>query len=135
MHFPGRGDRQQISERQPDSFGTHAGDVVIRIAFRIRESAEIGVDLESKGPAKQMSELSTDAALLERWSTRSDVEAFTELVSRHSAMVYTTCKRILQNDAGALLRIRYREVLDLVGLRLETETAFRQMLQRLAERP
>ena len=48
-----------------------------------------------------MSELSTDSALLERWSTRRDVEAFTELVSRHSAMVYTTCKRILQNDADA----------------------------------
>lgn len=48
-----------------------------------------------------MSELSADAALLERWSTRRDVKAFTELVSRHSAMVYTTCKRVLQNEADA----------------------------------
>ena len=43
----------------------------------------------------------SDIALLERWSTHKDAEAFSELVHRHAAMVYGICIRILRNDADA----------------------------------
>jgi RNA polymerase sigma factor (sigma-70 family) len=42
-----------------------------------------------------------DTALLQRWATRRDAEAFNELVTRHAAMVYATCRRILRNEADA----------------------------------
>ena len=43
----------------------------------------------------------SDIALLERWLAHRDAEAFAELVSRHTSMVYATCRRILRNDADA----------------------------------
>jgi len=43
----------------------------------------------------------SDLALLERWKTARDAEAFRELVARHAVMVYATCKRILRNPADA----------------------------------
>jgi len=43
----------------------------------------------------------SDAVLLQRWTTRADAEAFAELVSRHSGMVYGTCRRILGDAAEA----------------------------------
>ncbi|HIJ73315.1 MAG TPA: sigma-70 family RNA polymerase sigma factor [Candidatus Hydrogenedentes bacterium] len=43
----------------------------------------------------------SDAALLEKWAATRDADAFAEIVSRHSAMVYGTCKRILGNPADA----------------------------------
>ena len=45
--------------------------------------------------------ITSDVALLERWADQNDAEAFAELVARHSAMVYNTCRRILHNDADA----------------------------------
>jgi len=43
----------------------------------------------------------SDAALLERWIAGRDGDAFAEIVSRHSAMVYGACKRITGNPADA----------------------------------
>jgi len=36
-----------------------------------------------------------DAALYERWARSRDPDAFTDLVSRYSQMVYSTCMRVL----------------------------------------
>lgn len=43
----------------------------------------------------------SDAILLRRWTKRADVEAFAELVARHSGLVYGTCRRILDNADDA----------------------------------
>ncbi len=43
----------------------------------------------------------SDAELWERWRSERDVDAFMELVLRHTGMVYTTCKRVLGNAADA----------------------------------
>lgn len=43
----------------------------------------------------------TDLALLQRWTETRDPEAFKEIASRHGAMVYATCKRILGDAAEA----------------------------------
>jgi len=43
----------------------------------------------------------TDKDLLTRWIDRRDAEAFKEIASRHSAMVYATCKRVLGNATDA----------------------------------
>ncbi|MFC1736746.1 sigma-70 family RNA polymerase sigma factor [Candidatus Hydrogenedentota bacterium] len=43
----------------------------------------------------------SDIALLERWIGYRDAQAFADIVSRHSAMVYGTCRRILNDGAGA----------------------------------
>lgn len=42
-----------------------------------------------------------DLALLKRWQTRRDPEAFQELVHRHANMVFATCRRVLGNAADA----------------------------------
>lgn len=42
-----------------------------------------------------------DVALYERWRGTRDPDAFAEIVSRHSAMVYGTCKRVLGNPSDA----------------------------------
>ena len=42
-----------------------------------------------------------DQALLDRWLAHHDAEAFAELVSRHSAMVYSACLRVIGNPADA----------------------------------
>jgi RNA polymerase sigma factor (sigma-70 family) len=42
-----------------------------------------------------------EQALLDRWATQRDAEAFAEIVSRYSGMVYATCCRILGNSADA----------------------------------
>ncbi|MBL7647885.1 MAG: sigma-70 family RNA polymerase sigma factor [Candidatus Hydrogenedentes bacterium] len=42
-----------------------------------------------------------DTALLERWKTRRDAEAFDEIVRRFADQVFGTCRRILRNDADA----------------------------------
>jgi RNA polymerase sigma factor (sigma-70 family) len=42
-----------------------------------------------------------DAILFERWRKRGDAEAFAEIVSRYSGMVYATCRRVLRNPADA----------------------------------
>lgn len=42
-----------------------------------------------------------DRALFRRWLECRDAEAFATIVTRHSAMVYATCKRILHNAADA----------------------------------
>jgi RNA polymerase sigma factor (sigma-70 family) len=42
-----------------------------------------------------------DEVLLERWIARRDAEAFNEIVTRHAALVYGICKRLLRNDADA----------------------------------
>jgi RNA polymerase sigma factor (sigma-70 family) len=42
-----------------------------------------------------------DTLLFERWRQRGDAEAFAEIVSRYSAMVYATCRRVLQNSEDA----------------------------------
>ena len=42
-----------------------------------------------------------DAVLLERWQRRQDADAFTELVQRHSGMVFACCGRILGEQALA----------------------------------
>ncbi len=43
----------------------------------------------------------TDMTLLRQWMENGDPEAFTEIVHRHSALVYGTCKRILGNASDA----------------------------------
>jgi RNA polymerase sigma factor (sigma-70 family) len=43
----------------------------------------------------------SEQALLDQWVARRDAEAFAEIVSRYSGMVYSTCCRILGNDADA----------------------------------
>lgn len=45
--------------------------------------------------------MTSDAQLLKEWRTRRDANAFRELVSRHSGMVYGACLRILRNAADA----------------------------------
>ncbi len=42
-----------------------------------------------------------DTALLDRWNETRDADAFSEIVSRHSGMVYGACMRILQDPAAA----------------------------------
>lgn len=42
-----------------------------------------------------------DLSLLDQWQQKRDATAFQELVSRHSTMVFCTCRRILQNAADA----------------------------------
>src|SRR5688572_26774282 len=42
-----------------------------------------------------------DDVLLDRWIARRDAEAFNEIVTRHTALVYGICKRLLRNDADA----------------------------------
>lgn len=42
-----------------------------------------------------------DMVLWDRWARGRDAEAFTEIVRRHSGMVYATCRRILGNAAEA----------------------------------
>ncbi len=41
----------------------------------------------------------SDFTLLERWQDRRDAKAFQEIVSRHGAMVFSVCRRILGNSA------------------------------------
>ncbi len=43
----------------------------------------------------------SDITLLQRWQTKRDAKAFQEIISRHAAMVYATCRRILCNPADA----------------------------------
>jgi len=43
----------------------------------------------------------SDAALLEKWIMTRDADAFAEIVSRYSAMVYGTCKRVMGNPNDA----------------------------------
>ena len=43
----------------------------------------------------------SDAEILALWSESRDAEAFTEIVSRYAALVYTACLRILRNAAEA----------------------------------
>ncbi len=43
----------------------------------------------------------TDDVLLSKWISSRDVQAFAEIVSRHSSMVYATCKRILKRPEDA----------------------------------
>jgi RNA polymerase sigma factor (sigma-70 family) len=42
-----------------------------------------------------------DAALFEKWVATRDADVFAEIVSRHSGMVYGTCKRVLGNPTDA----------------------------------
>ena len=42
-----------------------------------------------------------DALLFERWRQRGDAEAFAEIVSRYSGMVYATCRRVLRGAEDA----------------------------------
>jgi len=43
----------------------------------------------------------SDVAPFERWITARDADAFAEMVSRYSAMVYGTCERVLGNAGDA----------------------------------
>jgi len=43
----------------------------------------------------------SDQAVLKRWISRRDAEAFRAIVQRHAGMVYGTCRRILRNDSDA----------------------------------
>lgn len=43
----------------------------------------------------------SDTLLFERWRQKGDAEAFGEIVSRYSGMVYATCRRILHNAEEA----------------------------------
>ncbi len=42
-----------------------------------------------------------DTALHETWCERRDADAFTELVCRHSSMVFSACMRVLGNEGAA----------------------------------
>ncbi|MCP4640496.1 MAG: sigma-70 family RNA polymerase sigma factor [bacterium] len=43
----------------------------------------------------------SDEKLLDRWETRREPEAFRTIVQRHAGTVYSTCQRILRNNAEA----------------------------------
>ena len=43
----------------------------------------------------------SDSALLERWVSFRDPEAFSEIINRHAGMVLSTCRRVLGNVADA----------------------------------
>lgn len=43
----------------------------------------------------------SDTTLIEQWKTRQDPDAFTELVRRHSAMVYRAACRVLRDPGHA----------------------------------
>lgn len=43
----------------------------------------------------------SESILLDRWRNRQDAEALAEIVSRHSAMLYATSRRVLGNAADA----------------------------------
>jgi len=43
----------------------------------------------------------TDLTLIDRWIDHRDAEAFQEIVTRHGAMVFGTCARILRNGSDA----------------------------------
>jgi len=43
----------------------------------------------------------SDTYLLQRWLSQRDPHAFREIASRHSSMVFSTCKRILRDAAEA----------------------------------
>jgi RNA polymerase sigma-70 factor (ECF subfamily) len=45
--------------------------------------------------------VATDEELLERWVSRHDAEAFKDLTARYANMVFSTCRRILGNEADA----------------------------------
>jgi len=52
--------------------------------------------------AKGTSSMSrSDQAVLKRWITGRDAEAFRAIVERHAGKVYATCRRILRNDSEA----------------------------------
>ncbi len=42
-----------------------------------------------------------DAIVIDRWITERDAEAFRDIVARHGAMVYATCRRILRDATEA----------------------------------
>ena len=42
-----------------------------------------------------------DVLLIERWRQRGDAEAFAEIVSHYSGMVYATCRRVLRDSEDA----------------------------------
>jgi hypothetical protein len=44
----------------------------------------------------------TDRALLARFASERDEQAFAELVERHGPMVHATCRRLLNDPAAAL---------------------------------
>jgi len=43
----------------------------------------------------------SDGTLFEQWAAARDADAFAEIVARHSAMVYGTCRRVLGNASDA----------------------------------
>lgn len=43
----------------------------------------------------------TDATLLERWIRSRDADAFNEIITRHADLVFSACRRIVQNHADA----------------------------------
>ena len=53
----------------------------------------------------------SDSALLERWISVRDPEAFAEIIDRHAGMVLAACRRILGNvaDAEGELALAYVE--------------------------
>ena len=57
-----------------------------------------------------------DNALLQRWAQSRDAEAFSEIVTRYTDLVYSTAKRILRND-------------------IDAEDVTQECFLRLAERP
>src|SRR2546422_3439245 len=63
-----------------------------------------------------VTEIITDAGLLERFATRRDEAAFAELVRRHGPMVRATCRRVL-------------------GERPEVDDAFQAVWVVLAQKP
>ena len=48
-----------------------------------------------------MSASDSDSTLWQQWQHRRDPDAFAEIVSRHSGMVYGVCTRILGNGTDA----------------------------------
>ena len=58
----------------------------------------------------------TDVGLWERWKAARDPDAFAEIVSRHSSMVFSASKRVLGNAADAE-EVVQECFLELLGLR------------------
>ncbi|MCC6946121.1 MAG: RNA polymerase sigma factor, partial [Thermomicrobiales bacterium] len=73
----------------------------------------------------------TDVLLLERWATRRDADAFAQLVARHSAMVYRTCRRILRNASDAE-EVSQECFLQLAGARAVPRTSLGGWLHSVA---
>lgn len=76
---------------------------------------------------------SSDVALFERWMATRDADAFAEIVSRYSAMVYGTCERVL-GDASDAEDVAQECFIELARARATISSSLGGWLHRVAVR-